>query len=142
MLGERKGVILVVEDDAFMRRAIQRYCFTYAPAYSVATVKGAIEALDQDLVAAILDVNLPDGSGLTVLEKLRERHPALPVLIHTCDITPDVTLLADRFGAELLCKSDSTERLDDFLRRAVRPRHGSEPRLQTSLDTGDQVPSS
>lgn len=37
--------------------------------------------LDLDLDLVLLDLNLPDVSGLVVLEKLRENHPSLPVVI-------------------------------------------------------------
>ena len=137
---EGKRIILVVEDDEFVRRAIERYCSAYAPTLSVATVRDALEALGQDLVAIVLDIDLPDGSGLTVLEKLRERDPALPVLIHSGHIDSLVSIHAHRHGAELLGKSGDLTRLRDFVKRAVRARRDSEPRQATVDDTGESTP--
>jgi CheY-like chemotaxis protein len=136
MFGEERGAILVVEDDDFMRRAIERYCASYAPTVAVSTVRDAINALDRNLIAAVLDVELPDGSGLTVLEKLREQNPILPVLVLTGNVTAEVASRAYELGAEFLSKSDDSTRLKDFLNRAIRERRGSEPRLGFSRDSG------
>ncbi len=136
----KRETILVVEDDEFVRRAIERYCSAYAPTLSVATVRDALEALDHDLVAMVLDIELPDGSGLTVLEKLRERHPVLPVLIHSGHINSEVAIQALRHGAELLGKSGDLTRLRQFIKQAVHARRATESRQPSADDTGNFGP--
>jgi DNA-binding NtrC family response regulator len=126
---EKRRAILVVEGDEFIRRAIEKYCSSYAPTMSVSTARGAIKALDQDLVAVVLNIHPPDGSGLTVLEKIRERNPVVPVLIRTDGVIPGLDRLARQHGAELLGGSDSLTRLKDFISRAVRAHRASQPRL-------------
>ena len=137
---EKRQTILVVEDDEFVRRAIERYCSDFAPTLSVATVRDALQALDRDLIAAILDIELPDGSGLTVLEALRERHPTLPVLIHSGCINTEVAVLAYRYGAELLGKTGDLIRLREFVKRAVRARRDSGEHRASVDDNGNFGP--
>jgi len=132
MFSEERRAILVVEDDDVMRRALERYCASYAPTVAVSTVRDAINSLDRDLMAAVVDVHLTDGSGLTVLEKLREQNPILPVLVLTGNVTADVASRAYEFGAEFLSKSDDSTRLKDFLSRAMRAPRYNEPRLRAA----------
>lgn len=75
--------ILVIEDDASLRTGL-RLNFTRA-GYAVreaADGRAALDALQAqrpDLV--LLDLMIPNVDGLEVLKKLREKDPALPVLI-------------------------------------------------------------
>lgn len=114
---ERK--ILVVEDDEFMLRALERYCASYGQTLAMSTVRDAVKAIKQNLAAVILDVGLPDGSGITVLEQIREQKPDLPVLVLTGLDPIDISKQALELGAEFLSKSDDSTRLKDFLNRAL-----------------------
>jgi DNA-binding response OmpR family regulator len=111
--------ILIVEDDEFMLRALERFCASYGQTVAVSTVKDAIKALDRNLSAVILDVKLPDGSGLTVLEKLRQQGSNVPVLVLTGLDPTEIEERALSLQAEFLSKSDDSSKLKDFLRRAV-----------------------
>ena len=68
--------ILLVEDDANLREVTQRslekerYVVEIAADYRTALQK--IEDYDYDCI--LLDIMLPDGSGLDLLEKLKEMH--------------------------------------------------------------------
>ncbi len=77
--------ILVVEDEKNMNRLISEALADEK--YSVDSCFDGMEALDYALAAdydvIILDVNLPKMDGFTVVEKLRDRDCASPVLFLT-----------------------------------------------------------
>ena len=84
--------VFVVEDDSLLRQAVD-LILTQAR-YSVSTTavgRGAV-----DLVArfrphlVLLDIRLPDISGLKVLEMLRRAGHAMPVLMMTADNRPEM----------------------------------------------------
>lgn len=112
--------ILIVEDDEFMLRALERFCSSYGQTIAVSTVKDATKAVDRRLSAVILDVKLPDGSGLTVLEKLRQQKSNVPVLVLTGLDPSDIEERAHDLQAEFLSKSDDSSKLKDFLKRALQ----------------------
>jgi DNA-binding response OmpR family regulator len=80
-----KPRLLLVEDDAvscsFMAAALQGLPAEVDVADSMRT------ALDRKGVYDLwlLDANLPDGSGMDLLARLRARFPATPALAHTAD---------------------------------------------------------
>jgi DNA-binding NarL/FixJ family response regulator len=116
--GTRKN-ILVVEGDNFLRAALEMFCSGYAPTLAVSNARDAIDALNMDLVAVILGAHHADGSGLTLLEKIRERRDELPVLVLTRDVSADLSERAQQLGANILLKSDGSTRLESFIRQAV-----------------------
>lgn len=84
----RTPVRILLVDDHELIRAGLRTAFERAGDFVVAgeagTAAGALEqtaALRPDVV--ILDVNLPDGSGIEVTRELRRRFPALGIVIIT-----------------------------------------------------------
>lgn len=85
--------ILLVEDDALLADALCRALVQSAHAVDVAATgqqaDGALATQTYDLV--ILDIGLPDLSGLEVLRRLRNRRTNVPVLLLTAQDT-----LADR----------------------------------------------
>ena len=93
--------ILVIEDDQSMRWVLDKslsregYNVTSA-ADGRSGISAAFEVLP-DLV--ILDILMPDIDGLTVLRKLKESHPQLPVLIITAQNIMTHAVEAMRRGA-------------------------------------------
>jgi two-component system OmpR family response regulator len=85
--------ILLVEDDGMLADALSRALVQSAHAVDAATTAeqadSALATQAYDLV--ILDIGLPDGSGLDVLRRLRNRRANVPVLLLTAQDT-----LADR----------------------------------------------
>lgn len=77
--------ILVVEDDDLIARGIvaglRAYGFTADTVPSIARAELALAHAACD--ALVLDRGLPDGDGLSLLARLRERGDALPVLLLT-----------------------------------------------------------
>ena len=83
--------IFVVEDDLLLRDAVD-LILTHA-GYAVAST--AVGRGASDLIArfrphlVLLDIRLPDISGLTVLQRLRAAGHAMPVVMMTADNRPD-----------------------------------------------------
>ena len=57
-------------------------------------------AEQQEFCAAILDLGLPDLGGIAVLKRLRELHPALPILLLTSRSTKLDKVLGLELGAD------------------------------------------
>lgn len=77
--------LLLVEDDptsrAFLTAAAQALPADIDGADSVAAAVALGNAQNYDLW--LFDANLPDGSGIELLARLRARHPRTPALAHT-----------------------------------------------------------
>jgi len=98
--------LLLVEDDAtsqgFFRTALEALPATVDVADTVATALRMGGATRHDLW--LIDANLPDGTGLELLQRLRALHPTVPALAHTADSSPGMQrrLRAAGFGQVLL----------------------------------------
>lgn len=118
-------VLMVVEDDEKLARSMGRFLtqrgFRVRLAQSEA---GALELLENGLPdAAILDVRLPDGSGLDVLEHMRQAAPAVPAIVMTADDSLATRQRAEQLGViAFLTKPvrplDLLNILEQILRRA------------------------
>ncbi|ODS32731.1 MAG: two-component response regulator [Candidatus Scalindua rubra] len=51
------------------------------------TGKEAINKLNNDINAVVLDINMPDLSGLQVFEKIKAKNPYVPIIFHTGSVT-------------------------------------------------------
>lgn len=94
--------VLVIEDQAMMRRALEKVitalgCDLVGEADSAAEGRDMAAARQPDLV--LLDVHLPDGSGLDVLRHLRVEQPAMRVIMITGDAQQDTVRSAAAAGA-------------------------------------------
>jgi DNA-binding response OmpR family regulator len=87
--------ILVVEDDAMLLDGLKvglgLHGFTVDAVASCCDARAALTTAEFD--AIVLDLMLPDGSGLDILRELRRRQDATPVLLLTAKDT-----VADRIG--------------------------------------------
>jgi DNA-binding NarL/FixJ family response regulator len=77
--------VLVVDDHAVVRRGVVQIVGEAAEMRctgEAATGRDALRlAAENEYDVAVLDIHLPDGSGLDVLKQLRAFKPGLPVLI-------------------------------------------------------------
>jgi DNA-binding response OmpR family regulator len=79
-----KRRLLLVEDDWRTHNALRKILGKLGwDVQSAMTVSGGLALLDQNPDAMILDLMLPDGDGLVVLQKARAEHPSTRVAVTT-----------------------------------------------------------
>jgi PAS domain S-box-containing protein len=83
LLGEDKSIrILHVEDDPHLGQILALHLADFATSVQATSVKSALQLLNsQKFDLVILDIGLPDGSGLELLPELALRQPQTPVVI-------------------------------------------------------------
>ena len=104
-MGKKK--ILIVEDEKDQADCL-RELLTLKPGNSwesvdvlyAASGNEAMKQLASDIDIVVLDIILPDVSGLEVLRHIRERYPSIPVIVVTAYGTEDLCLRAFRLGAK------------------------------------------
>lgn len=131
--------ILVVEDDLALSAGL---CFELdAHDYlSVAayTCKKALQLLEEEpFDLALLDVNLPDGSGFDLCREIKSRFPGLPVIFLTAnDLESDVLSGFDLGAEDYITKPFGLLELAARVRAALRRQP---PERQHILRGGDIV---
>ncbi len=125
--------LLLVEDDpvsaVFLRDAASVLPAVVEVAGSLAEAIACATSRSHDLL--LVDANLPDGRGETLLQQLRERGIATPALAHTAarDEAIRERLLTAGF-IDVLCKPLAVAELHDALRRHLdiaAPTRGTKP---------------
>jgi DNA-binding response OmpR family regulator len=93
-------VLLVVEDDEKLARSMRRFLTRRGFSVRLAeTESHALAVLDEATPdAAILDVHLAGGSGLDVLEHLRQAGASIPTIVMTADDSLAVRQRAEQLG--------------------------------------------
>jgi DNA-binding NtrC family response regulator len=95
------ATLLVIEDEEVLaknvRRALQKVDHIVHLAITAAEGERLFAELSPDLT--LLDLRLPDGSGLDVLERLRSQKPGANVLMMTAHATVEDAVKAIKLGA-------------------------------------------
>ena len=119
--------LLLIEDNArlaeFIGRSLDRAGFAVDPVGTVADAEAVLGTIAYDLV--ILDLGLPDGDGMTLLPRIRQRHGDLPILILTARDALEARVAGLNAGADdYLLKPFAVEeliaRINALLRRPGR----------------------
>ena len=81
--------ILVVDDDATIRSTLAEVLYMWGyRAVEAASISETLATVDRERPdAVLLDVKLPDGSGISALDELRKRSPELVIIIITGFVT-------------------------------------------------------
>jgi len=115
------SVLLVDDDDAFRRALaieLARLGFTVATAPTGEEGLRKMKEIDAEIV--LLDLRLPDMSGLDVLKILRERHPMTDVILLTGHGTIDTAIESIRVGAfDYVAKPCPLDELELRIQRAL-----------------------
>jgi DNA-binding NarL/FixJ family response regulator len=133
-MGAQEGWFLVVDDDDNIARMISRALERHRPTRSAGTCARALSVLDEQLAGLVVDMGLPDGDGLTVLEVALVQRPSLPALVLTGSDDPRYTHEAFRLGASYLRKPGELSEIHEFARRAVADARGDEERTRAAID--------
>jgi DNA-binding response OmpR family regulator len=114
--------VLVVDDERFFREAIRE--LLEGDGLPVVLAQDAAEALeaaaDPRVGVLVLDIQLPDQSGLEVLRAVREQRPEVRVVMLSAHTDQEYVLEALRLGAcDYLAKPLHEEELRLSVRRAL-----------------------
>ncbi len=92
--------ILIIEDEHALASALATVARRMGrPAVVCATgARGLDEAEAGPYALAVLDIGLPDMSGLEVLKRLRALHPAMPILVVTAHGNLENAMAAKQLG--------------------------------------------
>ena len=117
--------ILIVDDDRFVRMALGEALRTWEyevfEADTVASAKKMFNAEEPPVV--LLDIDLPDGSGLDVLREIKEQSPETIAVMISGNVDVDNTVAALRGGAhDFIGKPVRVEELRVTLRNAMETR--------------------
>lgn len=118
--------ILVVDDNVNVSRALGELLFRAGFVPTVCT--NGLEALDYlsngTPAAAIIDIHLPDVSGLVLSQHLRDRHgPDVPIIILSGDTSMDnLNALPDVGATYFYSKPVRGSELVDRIRELTAPR--------------------
>lgn len=107
--------LLLIEDDhklskALIRKLSQSYVVEWAATAEDADFKTYVNSYD----LIILDLGLPDGSGLDICQKIRSAyHQTTPILVLTAEFTLEFKLKAFNLGVDdYLTKPFQVEELE------------------------------
>jgi DNA-binding response OmpR family regulator len=130
--------LLLIDDDVELCELLTTWLtqegFSIRAAHDGAQARAALGSRAPD--AVVLDVMLPDGSGLELLKSLRSDHPDLPVLMLSARGEPLDRILGLELGADdYLAKPCDPRELTARLRAVLRRSHPAQPTAQ--LELGD-----
>jgi len=130
--------LLLIDDDVELCELLTTWLtqegFSIRAAHDGAQARAALVSRAPD--AVVLDVMLPDGSGLELLKSLRSDHPDLPVLMLSARGEPLDRILGLELGADdYLAKPCDPRELTARLRAVLRRSHPAQPAAQ--LELGD-----
>lgn len=108
--------ILVVDDHPLIREALRHVLANLDPRIDLLEAADCPSALEHananpDLDLVLLDLSLPGASGFSALEVLRERFPALPVVVLSASDDRDTVIAALDHGAMGFIPKTSTNEL-------------------------------
>jgi DNA-binding NtrC family response regulator len=117
-----KDKILVVDDEQMIRWTLSEALrgWGYLP-IETSTVAATMPAFESEQPAAVLlDINLPDGSGLDVLREIKRRQPDAVVIMITANVLVDDTIAALRGGAyDFIGKPINLDELQVTIRNGI-----------------------
>lgn len=116
--------LLIVEDNAWVRQSAHELLsaggFTVVAALDAVAPALRVLADGLQVDAALVDLGLPDGSGLEVMEALRRALPHAVIVAFTVVDDPPTIFEALRAGARgYLLKSTAPARLADLMQEAI-----------------------
>ncbi len=131
--------VWVVDDDKSIRwvfeKALEREHIAYR---TFASAQEALDALDSETPQVVVsDIRMPGESGLILLQKVRERHATLPVIIMTAYSDLENAVTAFQGGAyEYLPKPFDVDHAVELIRRALNDNKA----VQSAVEPSETAP--
>ncbi|MGH8739535.1 MAG: nitrogen regulation protein NR(I), partial [Burkholderiales bacterium] len=132
--------VWIVDDDRSIRWVIEKALSREGIAFnSFSSAQDALDALSGDSPEVLVsDIRMPGRSGLDLLQAVKQRHPAVPVIVMTAYSDLDSAVAAFQGGAyEYLPKPFDVDQAVDLIRRALdesrRESQAIEPIVETEI---------
>ena len=131
--------VLVIDDDRSIPFLIERALLgTDIGVLPARTVHEGLALLEQQPDVVLLDIMLPEGSGLEAVEKIQARDPKLPIIFITAGGNSDTTIEAMKLGAyDYLLKPLDLPKLKDLVDRALEIRRLMQVRVELPAPNGN-----
>jgi two-component system nitrogen regulation response regulator GlnG len=114
--------VWIVDDDRSIRWVIEKALSREGIAFnSFSSAQDALDALSDDSPEVLVsDIRMPGLSGLELLQAVKQRHPAVPVIVMTAYSDLDSAVSAFQGGAyEYLPKPFDVDQAVELIRRAL-----------------------
>ncbi len=125
--------VWIVDDDRSIRWVIEKALSREGIAFdSFATAQEALDALSGGPPEVLVsDIRMPGRSGLELLQAVKQRHPAVPVIVMTAYSDLDSAVAAFQGGAfEYLPKPFDIDQAVDLIRRALEEKRRESEAVQ------------
>jgi len=136
--------VVLADDHTMMRRTLRLLLDgedgveVIAEADDLASVMRNVDAHQPHVL--VLDLNMPDGSGIEALSQLRERVPETQIVVMTMQDSPAFAQRAFAAGAiGFVVKELADEELPQAVRAAARGEEYVSPRMAARLDALHQA---
>ncbi len=138
--------IWIADDDQSIRFVLEKALLREnLPTRSFTNPRDVLTALstandDNGPQVLVSDIRMPGGSGLDLLEKVKEKYPGLPVIIMTAYSDLDSAVLAFQGGAfEYLPKPFDLPKAVELIRRAVEESLREEVAEERMVDAPEML---
>jgi two-component system nitrogen regulation response regulator GlnG len=132
--------VWIVDDDRSIRWVIEKALSREGIAFnSFSSAQEALEALSGASPEVLVsDIRMPGRSGLELLQAVKQRHPAVPVIVMTAYSDLDSAVAAFQGGAyEYLPKPFDVDQAVDLIRRALEESRRESEALEPLLESKD-----
>lgn len=142
MIHENEIKLLVVDDHPMVLEGMRVMLAQISFARLVATASNAFEAIEAlgkypDIEVAIVDINLPDISGIDLTEKIRREFPQVKVLaMSTFNERSYISQMIQNGASGYLVKSASKEEIEEAILCAHEGKMYLSAALQASGNKG------
>ena len=121
------STVFLVEDEELLRgvtkRLLEKRGFIVLQAGSAEEALGVFEAHDGSVDALLMDINLPDGWGSVLAQRLKALQPDMAVVYTTGFADSDPILAAALADAEYVVRKPYTgDQVAEILQRAIAER--------------------